>query len=214
MSGKDELLRSEMIDAVYHGGAWFSTREDAYLKIAYDGSDGLMYARECVLDRSSDPDLDPDRDAAGDAQPAGEEPACRLRGGAYTFGTDWFDISFHGRLIDIYVDPDTLKYWDVRNDGEHGTYLNSADGPVSEGRLIEFCRRADSEVLETPAGGASAEHESDMPRADADDTPADARIGGARVFRIDGAGFAKELPPSEKKMGRSRSIFSIVDVRK
>ena len=159
MGRDNDALKAEMINAINEGGAWFTTRENCYIKIGKSEAGELLYARVCIL-----------KDGA-------------LTGGAYSFGTDWFDISFHGRLIDIFADPDSLKYYDMRHDDEQGTYLNTDDGPVHEGSsLIEFCRKADEEVL----------------------------AGNVRGFMIDGTGFAKELPPSEKKMGRTKDIFSII----
>ena len=108
--GKDnDRLKAEMINAINSGGAWFSTRANNYLKIA-PGDGGKLYARECIVSNGE------------------------VSGKAYTFGTDWFDISFHGRLVDIYVDPDTLKVWE--NEELAGT-----------GNLAAFCRQADSEAL-------------------------------------------------------------------
>ena len=159
-----------MIDEIFSGGAWFTTRENCFIKIGGSGNDGLMYARVCIIEAKPDA-------AAVDTV---------LRGGAYTFGTDWFDISFHGRLIDIYVDPDTLKTWDIRYDEEHGTYMSPGNGLIKDGSLVEFCRQADQEVL---SGAVN---------------------GGIKAYQIDGAGFAKELPPSEKKMGRTKSIFELL----
>ena len=109
--GKDnDRLKAEMIEAIRSGGAWFSTRDNNYLKIADSGEGGGLCARECIV-----------KDGA-------------VTGRAYTFGTDWFDISFHGSLVDIYVDPDTLKVWDEDE-------LNGS------GKLAAFCRQADSEAL-------------------------------------------------------------------
>ena len=109
--GKDnDRLKAEMIEAIRSGGAWFSTRDNNYLKIADSGEGGGLCARECIV-----------KDGA-------------VTGRAYTFGTDWFDISFHGSLVDIYVDPDTLKAWDEDE-------LNGS------GKLAAFCRQADSEAL-------------------------------------------------------------------
>lgn len=166
---RDDLLKAEMIDAIHLGGAWFTTRDNCFIKIGSSGNEDLMYARVCIIEAES-------KSAAADNA---------LRGGAYTFGTDWFDISFHGRLIDIYVDPDTLKTWDIRYDEEHGTYMSPGNGLIKDGSLVEFCRQADQEVL---SGAVN---------------------GGIKAYQIDGAGFAKELPPSEKKMGRTKRIFTL-----
>lgn len=157
MAKQNDNLKSEMITRINEGGAWFSTRENNYLKIGRSG-EGLC-ARACVI-----------RDG-------------ELTGSAYTFGTDWFDISFHGRLTDIYVDPDTLRKWDFRYDPERGTVYDSAEGTTPPLQLTEFCRQADQEALQ----------------------------GVKDAFHIDGAGFASELTPSEAKMGRTRDIHSIVD---
>ena len=85
---KKEALKSEMIERIRSGGAWFTTRKDKYVKIGFSEADNCYFARECFF-----------KDDA-------------LEGGAYSFGTDWFDISFHGKYIDIYVDP-------VRSGGEN-----------------------------------------------------------------------------------------------
>lgn len=172
MSENSDSLKKKMIDEIFSGGAWFTTRENCFIRIGGSGNDGLMYARVCIIEAKPD--------AAADTV---------LRGGAYTFGTDWFDIRFHGRLVDIYVDPETLEAWDVRYDEKHGTYLNSENGRVKDGALVEFCSQADQEVLAAVLNGGSE---------------------GISAFPIDGTGFAKELPPSEKKMGRTKSIFELL----
>lgn len=146
MSREQDLLKSEMTKQIYGSGAWFSTREDNYLKIGYSESDNRLYARECVF-----------RDGV-------------LTGNAYSFGTDWFDISMRGRRTDIYVDPDTLRKWEIRYDPENGTKFRSSEGasnpPV---QLMNFCREADREALEGIAG----------------------------AYHINSAGFAEEMQPSE-----------------
>lgn len=118
-----EKQRKEMLDRIRAGGAWFVTGTDRYTKIGYSKEDNCYFARECFLENGG------------------------LKGGAYTFGTDWFDISFHGRYIDIYADAETFKNWDIEADA-------SKDGDV-EGtndlamRLLDFCREADEEALNT-----------------------------------------------------------------
>ena len=121
---RNEQLKSKMMEEIMKEGAWFSTRKDNYLKIGYSAVDACLIARECVLKDGS------------------------LEGGAYTFGTDWFDINFHGRYIDIYIDPDTFRRWDVQYDPERGTLLESAEQGVGQGeRVLKFCRLADREAL-------------------------------------------------------------------
>ena len=83
MANKKEALKSGMIGNIRSGGAWFTTRKDKYVKIGFSEADNCYFARECFLKDGS------------------------LEGGAYSFGTDWFDISFHGRYIHIYADPDS-----------------------------------------------------------------------------------------------------------
>lgn len=128
----NDLLKQEMLAAIFHGGAWFSTRNNNYLKIAFNETDGCLYARECMIKDGT------------------------LEGGAYTFGTDWFDIYFHGRYIDIYTNPETFKRWKVWYDAERGTcYSAPADQMERAKRLVAFCRQADEEAL---AGGLKAYH--------------------------------------------------------
>lgn len=135
--GKDnDSLKAEMISAIRSGGAWFSTRENNYLKIADSGEGGRLCARECIVNDGA------------------------VSGRAYTFGNDWFDISFHGRLVDIYVDPDTLKVWDEEE-------LNGS------GKLAAFCRQADSEAL---AGNMHPYHIDGAPFAE-NLMPSEARMG-------------------------------------
>lgn len=126
-----DALKQEMLDRIWHGGAWFTTRPHYYLKIAYSEADGCLFARECVVKTG-----------------AAEAPAPTVEGGAYTFGTDWFDISFHGKRIDIYTDPETFKRWDVLYDPVKGTAMKGVKDAVSiEARILEFCKQADREAL-------------------------------------------------------------------
>lgn len=156
MSREQDLLKSEMTKKIYNGGAWFSTREGNYLKIGYSESDNRLYARECVF-----------RDGT-------------MTGAAYTFGTDWFDISMRGRRTDIYVDPDTLKKWEIRYEPEHGTKFRSAEGePRPPMQLMNYCKQADQEVL----------------------------AGGLNAYHIDSAGFAEEMEPSEGRTGKLADIL-------
>ena len=121
---RNEELKSVMLEDIKSGGAWFNTRQDKYVKIGFSEADNCYFARECFL-------------ADGD-----------LEGGAYTFGTDWFDISFHGRYIDIYVDPDTFKSWPINYSPDRGTRLKDSEEAVGQAeRLLEFCRQADNEAL-------------------------------------------------------------------
>ena len=161
MANDNDRIKAEMIKGINSGGAWFSTRENNYLKIGSSGQENRLYARECVI--------------AEDGTMTGE---------AYSFGTDWFDISFHGRLVDIYIDPDSLKTWDVRYDREKGTYAAGDDGAGPSGSLLAFCRDADREALS----------------------------GRVKAWHIDGAGFARNLEASELRMGRKKSILSLVDI--
>lgn len=178
MAKDNDLLKAEMIDSINSGGAWFTTRENNYLKIGCTDNDDRLCARVCILKGGSLQD--------GSSDPAGasgtQEPV--LTGKAYTFGRDWFDISFHGRLTDIYVDPDTLESWDIRFDPDKGTYQDPGSERSASGALMTFCSLADSEAL--------------------------AGVEGA--YKIDGAGFADELMPSEERMGRRKGIFSLVDI--
>lgn len=121
---KKEALKSEMIERIRSGGAWFTTRKDKYVKIGFSEADNCYFARECFF-----------KDDA-------------LEGGAYSFGTDWFDISFHGKYIDIYVDPDTFRQWPVSFNDEHGTvYDRSEESSAQAERMLKFCKRADREAL-------------------------------------------------------------------
>ncbi|MBQ6315512.1 MAG: hypothetical protein IKE85_01165 [Mogibacterium sp.] len=119
MADNNDLIKAQMIQAINNGGAWFSTRENNFLRI---GAAGTMLAKECILEDG------------------------RVTGNAYTFGTDWFDISMHGRWTDIYVDPDTLKVWEIDEDTDYSKF--PAD-------LALFCREADEEAL---AGITGAYH--------------------------------------------------------
>ena len=156
MSREQDALKSEMIKAINDGGAWFVTRPGNYIKIGYNESDNCMYARECVF-----------RDGA-------------LTGKAYSFGTDWFDISMHGSRTDIYSDPDTFRKWEISYDPERGTHVASSDGEASpSAKLVEFCRQADSEALNGISGG----------------------------YHIDSAAFAEEMQTSEGKAGKLSDIL-------
>ena len=124
MSSRKEALKSEMIEKIRSGGAWFTTRKDKYVKIGLSGADNCYFARECFF-----------KDGG-------------LEGGAYSFGTDWFDISFHGKYIDIYVDPDTFRSWPVSYDPEYGTrYKDGEECAGQAERMLKFCKRADMEAL-------------------------------------------------------------------
>ena len=123
MKSSKEALKSAMIDDIRSGGAWFTTRKDKYVKIGFNESDGCYFARECFMK---------------DGEP---------EGGAYSFGTDWFDISFHGKYIDIYVDPDTFRQWPVEWSAGRGTHYKGKDECVGQAkRVLEFCRQADEEA--------------------------------------------------------------------
>ena len=158
LSGREkDALKQQMLDRIWHGGAWFTTRTDNFMKIAYSAADECLFARECVLREGT------------------------LIGGAYTFGTDWFDISFHGRRIDIYCDPETFRSWEIVYDPDRGTMISTSEGdneppaPVSSAksqRLLKFCSEADQEVL----GGAPSVR---------------------TAYHIDGAPFAKTISLSE-----------------
>ena len=89
MRNKKEALKSEMIANIRSGGAWFTTRKDKYVKIGFSESDNCYFARECFL-----------KDGI-------------LEGGASCFGTDWFDFSFLGKDIEIYIEPGSLNVWPV-----------------------------------------------------------------------------------------------------
>ena len=121
---RKEALKSEMIEKIRSGGAWFTTRKDKYVKIGFSEADNCYFARECFFKEGT------------------------LEGGAYSFGTDWFDISFHGKYIDIYVDPDTFRQWPVSYSTEQGTvYDKSEDASGEAERMLKFCKRADREAL-------------------------------------------------------------------
>lgn len=147
MSKKEQLQR-EMLESIRAGGAWFSIRDDNNIKIGYSPEDDCYIARECRFRESG------------------------LEGGAYTFGTDWFDISFHGKYIDIYVDPETFRRWPVVHDASRGTHFESAkeSAGIAE-RVLEFCKQADAEAL--------------------------AGVEGA--YKIDGANFDKVMELSDGK---------------
>lgn len=124
---KKDLMKQEMLEKIKNGGAWFRTRENNYVKIGYSQADDLLYARECFIKDGT------------------------LEGGAYTFGMDWFDISFHGRYIDIYANAETFCVWDVWYDPEKGTcYKAENDRMEKAKRVFAFCKQADAEAL---AGG-------------------------------------------------------------
>lgn len=161
MADSKDRLKAEMISRIDSGGAWFSTRPGSNLKIGAAGPGGSLYARECVIGQDGS-----------------------MHGAAYTFARDWFDISFHGRLVDIYIDPDTMKSWDVTYDEARGAYFTSEGDRLTDTGLAEFCRQADKE----------------------------AASGRISPYHIDGAPFAKNLEPSELRMGRGRSILSLVDI--
>ena len=145
-----EMLKREMLEKIKEQGAWFCTRADNYLKIGYSEADDCYFARECIL-----------KDGG-------------LIGGAYSFGTDWFDISFHGKYIEIFADPETFKRWDVLYDSERGTHYKDADGCVGmAGRVLDFCRDADADALR----------------------------GGLNPYRIDRAAFADTIELSEEASG-------------
>ena len=160
MADDRDAIKSEMIERINSGGAWFCTRPDNYLRIGLSPSDNLIYARECVLGEGT------------------------ITGGAYMFGTDWFDISFHGRWVDIYVDPDSLRYWELVYDEKSGTY-RPADASALPERLAAFCRQAEQEAADGITG----------------------------AFHIDGTGFTHDLVPSEERMGRKEDILAKVGLR-
>ena len=125
MIGKNDALKSAMIEKIRGEGAWFTTRKDKYVKIGFSGTDNCYFARECFF-----------QDGA-------------LEGGAYSFGTDWFDISFHGKYIEIFADPDTFKSWPVSWTAENGTrYKDGAECAGQAERVLKFCKRADFEALQ------------------------------------------------------------------
>ena len=166
MADGNNSLKAEMIGRINKGGAWFTTRKGNYLKITgSDAGSGMSAAAFAIADDKT------------------------VSAAAYTFGTDWFDISFHGGLIDIYVDPDTLKRREIVIEGPDSLKLISEDGAGdSTSRLAAFCRQAYMELMaSSPASGLSG------------------------AYHIDGAGFAAELTPSEARMGRRKSIFKLVN---
>ena len=121
---KKAALQREMLERIRSGGAWFTTRKDKYLKITYSETDNCYFARECFMKKGT------------------------LEGGAYSFGTDWFDINFHGKYIDIYVDPETFRKWAVSYDPARGTLYEDADECVGMAkRMLDFCKEADAEAL-------------------------------------------------------------------
>ena len=124
MIGKKDALKSAMIEKIRGEGAWFTTRKDKFVKIGFSGTDNCYFARECFF-----------KDGA-------------LEGGAYSFGTDWFDISFHGKYIEIFADPDTFKSWPVSYSSEKGTCYKGGEECAGQAeRVLKFCRRADMEAL-------------------------------------------------------------------
>ena len=124
MISKKEAVKGEMIEKIRSEGAWFTTRKDKYVKIGFSEADNCYFARECFF-----------KDGI-------------LEGGAYSFGTDWFDISFHGKYIDIYVDPDTFRQWPVGYSTERGTFCDKSDDSAGQAeRILKFCKRADREAL-------------------------------------------------------------------
>lgn len=143
----NEMLKRDMLDKIKELGAWFCTRPDNYLKIGYSETDDCYFARECVL-----------KDGG-------------LVGGAYSFGTDWFDISFHGKYIEMFADPETFKRWDIYYDKDKGTCFRDSDGAAGmAGRMLEFCREADEDALR----------------------------GGLNPYHIDRAAFAETIELSEE----------------
>ena len=124
MISKKEAVKGEMIEKIRSEGAWFTTRKDKYVKIGFSEADNCYFARECFF-----------KDGI-------------LEGGAYSFGTDWVDISFHGKYIDIYVDPDTFRQWPVGYSTERGTFCDKSDDSAGQAeRILKFCKRADREAL-------------------------------------------------------------------
>ena len=122
--GKKEKLQHEMLEKIRNGGAWFTTRKDRFIKIGYSKPDNCYFARECFF-------IDG-----------------RLEGGAYTFGTDWFDINFHGKYIDIYVDPETFRRWKVWYEPGKGVRYEAEPKDKEQAeRIYTFCRQADAEAL-------------------------------------------------------------------
>ncbi len=120
----NEMLRREMLDSINQGGAWFIVPNKVLVKIGRDPASGLLFAREC---RFKDDVLE-----------------CS----AYSFGTDWFDISFHGPYIDIFADAESFQRWDIWYDTSKGTLSKTRDdGKEPSLRLVEFCTQADKEAL-------------------------------------------------------------------
>ena len=118
------ILQAEMMENILGGGAWFATGREKYIKIGYSKTDGCYFARECELKNGT--------------------MECK----AYSFGTDWFDISFHGKYIDIYSDPDTFKTWEVWYDEDKGTQSKSNYKSIEIAkRIVDFCEEADLEAL-------------------------------------------------------------------
>lgn len=122
--GDKDVLRKEMLDKIRSSGAWFCTGTDRFVKIIFSKEDNCYFARECF--RKDDGSLE---------------------GGAYSFGTDWFDISFHGKHVDIYADADSFRDWDISHDeGKSGGDDGPDDKEDTAERLLEFCKEADAEV--------------------------------------------------------------------
>ena len=141
---ENEHLQREMLEKIMAGGAWFVTRKGHYTWIGFSKTLDCLCARECFL-----------REAAAGTQER-EAGISGLEGGAYTFGTDWFDISFHGRRIDIYADADSFRSWDVWYDPEKGTCFKAPENSRERARLVaDVCREADRQAL---AGITEAYH--------------------------------------------------------
>lgn len=122
--GEKEKLRKEMHDRILNEGAWFCVGQDRFVKIGFSKEDNCYFARECF------------RKDGG------------LQGGAYSFGTDWFDISFHGKYIDIYADAETFKDWGIKHDiNKTGDDSEMGEQDDTAMRLLDFCREADAEVM-------------------------------------------------------------------
>ena len=142
-----EMLRRDMLDKIKELGAWFCTRPGNYLKIGYSEQDKCYFARECIL-----------KDGG-------------LSGGAYSFGTDWFDISMHGKYTEIFADPETFRRWDICYDKERGTCFSESDGATGMAkRVLDFCKEADEDALR----------------------------GGLNPYHIDRAAFAETIELSEE----------------
>ena len=45
MSSRKEAVKSEMIERIRGGGAWFTTRKDKYVKIGFSEADNCYFAR-------------------------------------------------------------------------------------------------------------------------------------------------------------------------